>query len=132
MIQSERKILRVRNRDRTERKQSKGIGFKNQSMAELQHQADVWDSGGYLTKGKTQHTCTRYITHSWHASRNVSITIAAPHWKISIKDTSFHHYPLKCHDVLIRLKDSIIFPGQKTSYPCKVLHMCSFTLLSLF
>ena len=52
----------------------------------------------------------KIFTPSWPDSRNVSITITSPRWKIGVKAPVWPPYLLKWHDVLIRLKDSRYFP----------------------
>ena len=53
-------------------------------------QAGVFVSGGYLTHGKNQHSRTRFISPSWHDSRNVPIKITVCHWKIGAKTPFFN------------------------------------------
>ena len=63
----------------------KRFGFMPQSREELLGQADILVSAGYMTQGKIQQSCARFVNHSWHDCRNVPITITDPCWKIGIK-----------------------------------------------
>ena len=108
-LSGERESEAERERKKKER-EVKEICIQYQSRAEHHNPADVRVLGGYQTQGTTQHSCTRYFTHSWHDSRNISIMITPPRRKTGIKDPLCHPYLLKCHGVLIILKGTTHSP----------------------
>ena len=87
----------------------------------------------YLTQGKIHHTCTRFFYPSWPDSRNMSIKITAPRWKIGVKATVWHSYRLRWHDGELRSKDSIFFHwAEKPPSMQRAAHVVFFLTLSLF
>jgi len=96
----ERETERDRQRE-TERERHKGdFDSSNSPGQDLStKQVPVFQEDIQHMGKKKQHSCSRFFTPSWPDSRNVSITITSPCWKIGIKAPVWPPYLLKWHDV---------------------------------
>ena len=63
----------------------------------------------------------------------MALKFTALHWKIVVRAVFLHPFQLKWHDVGIMVKDSRLYPEQKSHFPYKlILMLCSSSLFTRF
>ena len=117
----QRQRQRQRQRDReTERQRETERDRERQREREIMIQGTVQGKISVLSRSlwfrwishfsEEKHSCPRFFSPYWYDSLNMAITFTALHWKIGVRAPLWHPFPLKWHDVGIRVKDSIYFP----------------------